>query len=168
MDIIASRRSSQNFSRFWKATNKLNIRPGRLVSIEHCDTQKEIANLFKDYFQVSSPLGPSRWVPDADFDLNTAPLRYSAKKVAAVVRKMSRGKSPGHDGLNIEHLKCAGIHLPRVLCMFYSLCLSHAYLPADMVKTVVIPTVKNKTGDISDKLNYRPISLATVLGHSDC
>lgn len=76
---------------------------------------------------------------------------------------MSRGKSPGHDGLSIEHLKFAGPHLPRVLYMLYNFCLGHSYMPKDMIKTVVVPIVKNKTGDLADKNNYRPISLATVI-----
>lgn len=32
-----------------------------------------------------------------------------------------------------------------------------------MLKTIVVPIVKNKTGDVSDKANYRPMSLATIL-----
>ena len=76
---------------------------------------------------------------------------------------MSRGKSPGHDGLSIEHLKYAGVHMPRVLALFYTMCLNHSYLPADLIKTIVVPIVKNRTGDISDLGNYRPISLATVM-----
>ncbi|CAK1601199.1 unnamed protein product [Parnassius mnemosyne] len=32
----------------------------------------------------------------------------------------------------------------------------------NLIKTIVVLIVKNKTGDISDKSNYRPISLATV------
>ncbi|KOB52230.1 reverse transcriptase, partial [Operophtera brumata] len=32
----------------------------------------------------------------------------------------------------------------------------------NLMRTIVIPIVKNKTGDVSDKYNYRPISLATV------
>lgn len=47
--------------------------------------------------------------------------------------------------------------------MFYSLCVSHSYLPSNFMKTVVVPVVKNKTGDLADKSNYRPISLATVI-----
>lgn len=76
---------------------------------------------------------------------------------------MRRGKSPGHDGLSIEHLKYAGVHVPRVLSMFFNMCISHSYLPDDLMKTIVVPIVKNKTGDISDKGNYRPISLATIV-----
>ncbi|XP_049887033.1 uncharacterized protein LOC126381624 [Pectinophora gossypiella] len=76
---------------------------------------------------------------------------------------MKRGKSPGHDGLSVEHLLHAGLHLPRVLAMFLSLCVVHSYLPPDLMKTLVVPITKKKTGDISDKNNYRPISLATVI-----
>lgn len=31
------------------------------------------------------------------------------------------------------------------------------------MRTLVVPITKNKTGDVSDKNNYRPISLATVV-----
>lgn len=66
---------------------------------------------------------------------------------------MTRGKSPGHDGLSVEHLQHAGPRLPR----------GHSYLPAELMKTIVVSIVKNKTGDTSDKTNYRPISLATIV-----
>ncbi|XP_063366270.1 uncharacterized protein LOC134654727 [Cydia amplana] len=75
---------------------------------------------------------------------------------------MKRGKSPGHDGLSIEHLQHAGVHLPRVLSMLFNLCIRHSYLPASLMRTLVVPIVKNRTGDVSDRNNYRPISLATV------
>lgn len=31
------------------------------------------------------------------------------------------------------------------------------------MRTVVVPIIKNKTGDVSNKTNYWPISLATIL-----
>lgn len=46
--------------------------------------------------------------------------------------------------------------------MFYSLCMSHSFLPDDLMKTIVVPIIKNRTGDTADPANYRPISLATV------
>ncbi|KAG7305138.1 hypothetical protein JYU34_010626 [Plutella xylostella] len=76
---------------------------------------------------------------------------------------MTRGKSPGHDSLSIEHLQHAGVHLPRVLAMLLSFCVGHSYMPEDMMKTLVVPIVKNRTGDASDVNNYRPISLATIV-----
>lgn len=86
-----------------------------------------------------------------------------AKDIRQIINKLKKGKSPGHDGLSIEHLRHAGCHLPRVLAMLFSLCISHSYLPRDLMRTLVVPVVKNKTGDVSDKCNYRPISLATTI-----
>ncbi|KAJ8714409.1 hypothetical protein PYW07_002634 [Mythimna separata] len=76
---------------------------------------------------------------------------------------MTGGKSPGHDGLSVEHLRNAGVHLPRVLAMLFNVCLSHAYLPHELMQTLVVPIVKNRTGDMADKANNRPISLATII-----
>ena len=39
----------------------------------------------------------------------------------------------------------------------------HGFLPSDLTDTVLVPIVKDKTGDISDKGNYRPIALASVI-----
>ncbi|XP_063635034.1 uncharacterized protein LOC134805719 [Cydia splendana] len=90
-------------------------------------------------------------------------VRFTAKEVAKVIHSITRGKSPGHDGLSVEHLQHAGPHISRVLAMLFSLCVSHSYLPPDLMRTVVVPVVKNKTGDMSDTNNYRPISLATII-----
>ncbi|KAG7306355.1 hypothetical protein JYU34_008979 [Plutella xylostella] len=166
MDKIASLHSSKKFGSFWKETKKLNPRSGHPVSVGGVHDPKDIANLFKSHFQVSSPLGPAVHVDDAevvDGSQQELEVRFQAKEVAKVIGKMVRGKSPGHDHLSIEHLQCAGVHLPRVLAMFYNLCLSHSYLPSEMMKTIVVPILKNKTGDASDLSNYRPISLATVI-----
>ena len=48
-----------------------------------------------------------------------------------------------------------------------SICLNafivHGFLPSDLTDTVLVPVVKDKTGDISDTGNYRPIALASVI-----
>lgn len=37
-------------------------------------------------------------------------------------------------------------------------------MPQEFMKTVVVPIVKNRTGDVSIISNYRPIFLATIVG----
>lgn len=163
MDILASHHSKHDFRTFWKTTNKLHNKPGVPVSVNGEHDIKFIANMFKDHFAVKSPLGPSQNTSVGGCHGQEIHTRFTTKDVGKVILSMSRGKSPGHDNLSIEHLKYAGDHLPRVLALFYTLCISHSYLPADMMKTVVVPIVKSKTGNISDMNNYRPISLATVM-----
>ncbi|CAK1582720.1 unnamed protein product [Parnassius mnemosyne] len=102
-------------------------------------------------------------VHDAEIVTDEVGDRISVKEVANIINSMSKGKSPGHDCLSIEHLQYAGPHIHRLLAMFYTTCIRHAYLPPDLMKTIVVPVVKNKTGDLSKKSNYRPISLATII-----
>ncbi|XP_026322229.1 uncharacterized protein LOC113231903 [Hyposmocoma kahamanoa] len=126
MDIIAEHRASKNFAQFWKITNNLNIKSSLPTAVSGCSTERDIANMFMEKFQVSSPVSQPRGVLDAGTGSGQEILRFSSKQVAAIIRKMSRGKSPGHDALSIEHLKYAGEHLPGVLAMFFSLYLHDA------------------------------------------
>ena len=41
--------------------------------------------------------------------------------------------------------------------------ITHGYLPADFMKTALVPIIKNKTGD---KNNYRPIALVTAVSNN--
>ncbi|KAG7310128.1 hypothetical protein JYU34_004669 [Plutella xylostella] len=164
MDILATLRKEKHFGKFWKCTNKLNLKPSLPASVEGKCEPKDIANRFKEHFKVEPCVNKKACSNNTDLSNETRlRVRFSAKDVLHTIKHMTRGKSPGHDGLSIEHLQNAGAHLPRILCMFYNLCISHSYLPQDMIETIVVPVIKNKTGDISSISNYRPISLATIV-----
>ena len=38
----------------------------------------------------------------------------------------------------------------------------HCYMPQSMINSVIVPLVKNKFGDLTDKNNYRPIALSSI------
>ena len=38
--------------------------------------------------------------------------------------------------------------------------LCHGYLPVEFMETATVPIIKSKTGNSSDKNNYKPIALA--------
>ncbi|KAL0871067.1 hypothetical protein ABMA27_004872 [Loxostege sticticalis] len=166
LDIIATHHSQKEFSSFWKHTKKLNPKPSVPISVEGLNDPKQIAEMFVEHFKVQpslSSVASNNSQQCYPGDLTSSPVLITAGEIRSVLRKMTRGKSPGHDHLSIEHLLFAGSHLPRVLALFYSLCMSHEYLPDNMLKTMVVPIIKNKTGNSSEKSNYRPISLATIL-----
>ena len=48
------------------------------------------------------------------------------------------------------------------LSLLFDCFISHGYLPRDFMKTAIVPIVNNKTGDSSDKSNYRPTALVTA------
>jgi exonuclease III len=162
MNILASHHAKNDFRSFWKQTNKLQSKPSLPVGVCGVREPDRIANLFVDHFGIKSPLGPSHSLPHVGPEV-AREIIFTTKDIDSVVKSMTRGKSPGHDGLSIEHLKFAGTHMPRVLYMLFNFCVGHSYMPVDMMRTVVVPIIKNKTGDRSDISNYRPISLATVI-----
>lgn len=46
-------------------------------------------------------------------------LRFTLKEVTSVIGKMESGKSPGNYRFGVEHLRCTGVHLPRVLAYVF-------------------------------------------------
>lgn len=166
MNVLVELYKQKNFKEFWKETKKSIPRAGVPLSVDGETDAERIANIFREHFKVCSPFTQSRRASD-DKNMTFAPdstLSFSANEVKSVIQSFARGRAPGHDGLSVEHLVYAGSHIYRILAMFYTFCIRHTYLPKDLMESVVVPVVKNKTGDIADKCNYRPISLAAILG----
>ena len=84
-------------------------------------------------------------------------------KVILITVKWECGKSAGPDGIGAEYLKFSNIKIHVLLSMCFTLCLAHGYLPPAMIETTIVPIVKNKSGNLSDSSNYRPIALATII-----
>ena len=63
------------------------------------------------------------------------------------------------DGLAADHFKFAHRISYIFLSLLFNSFISHGYLAANFTKTALVPIVKNKTGDTSDKNKYRPIAI---------
>lgn len=141
----------------------MNFRPGLPVSITEEHDPALIASRFINHFKVSSSIRSKVQVVDAGETATELTVRFSAKDEATVIKTMVRGKSPGHDSLSIEHMQHAKVQLPRVFYTFFTLYIGHCHLP-EVLKTIVVPIQKNKTGDTLDLDSYMPISVAPVIG----
>ena len=75
---------------------------------------------------------------------------------------MKTGKANGPDGLSAEHFKLCGNRPAVLLSLLFTSMSSHCFIPENFMKSV-ITIVKDKTGDITDKNNYRPIALSTMM-----
>jgi hypothetical protein len=76
---------------------------------------------------------------------------------------MLNNKSAGLDGLSAEHLKYAGDRLFSVLSVLFNSIFTHGHVPLDMIKSVIVPVIKNKAKSSTMKSNYRPVTLATII-----
>ena len=68
-----------------------------------------------------------------------------------------------HDLMYAEHIKYASDRLLPLLSLWFTSMFIHRFLPGTLLSVVLVPIVKDKTGIISSKDNYRPIALASVL-----
>ena len=71
--------------------------------------------------------------------------------------------SPGIHGITSEHLRYASNRLTVLLSLPFSAILHHSHVPLALTKMLLIPLVKDRSGDLTSKDNYRPIALATIL-----
>ena len=98
-----------------------------------------------------------------DYIEHDSNMAVSTKSVSEIISKLECKKSAGPDGIDAEYLKFLTIKIHVLLSMCFTLCLTHGYIPQAMIETTIVPIVKNKSGNLSDSNNYRPIALATIV-----
>ena len=84
-------------------------------------------------------------------------MYVSPSEIMEIINDLTCNKSPGLDGLTSEHLKYASSQLSALLSILMSAMLVHGLVPSAILKSVMVPIVKNKNKHITDKENYRPI-----------
>ena len=72
-------------------------------------------------------------------------------------------KFSGLDSLNDERLKYAHPLLCLLLSIGFTCMFKHCRIPQYMINSVSISLIKNKCGDQTDKNNYRPIALSSII-----
>ena len=72
-------------------------------------------------------------------------------------------EASGPDGLSGEALNYADLKLCVLLSMCFGAWLVHGKLPKSLMEVILVPVVKNKCGNLTDKNNYLPIAIATVV-----
>ena len=87
----------------------------------------------------------------------------SSKEIAETLRCMKGGKAPGVDNITVEHL----VHLDQNnlehIRLLLNAAMFHAHLPSPMIKSLLVPLVKDKACDIGSLTNYRAIALSTSI-----
>ena len=84
-------------------------------------------------------------------------------EVSYAIEKLKINKACGQDKITAEHLKYASQSISVLLALCFSGLMKHGILPGSMLSVLLIPVVKNKTGQLTSIDNYRPIALASIL-----
>ena len=151
---------------FWKEVRKLNHSPPLAQCVGNTSGEKNIAAMWKTHFS-----GIFNSVQNVSCKFSTQerlknnvdsfkPFTY--QETIAAIQSLSSGRSSGSDQLSAEHFKFAGKACAVHLALCFTLAVNHGFLPPALTKVLLTPIVKDKSGNISDKDNYRPIALASV------
>ena len=89
------------------------------------------------------------------------PFLYT--EVAAACKKLKKGKAPGFDGVESEHIKYGGAALLSHLHRLFNGILSVKYVPKNMKLGTVITLLKDPKKSHTDPNNYRGISLLPIV-----
>ena len=166
---LANYMQCHDVNNFWKT---INIRNKSKATLSNCiagtSGETNIANMWKDHY--SSLLNSSSNVTDKDdvcISFKNMCFNYgmhvSVSEVLDLLRGQSNDKATGKDGLSGESLKFADPILALLLSICFTCMFKYCYLPSNMLDSVIVPLVKNRNGDLSDKNNYRPIALSSTI-----
>ena len=158
----------RNSTAFWKEVRKLNSDPPLAQSVGGVTGEVNVADMWKNHFAAILNSVNNDSMKDIvlneinNSNTGTSTTAFSVREVLDSTMELSSGRSSGCDELNAEHFKAAGVPCATHLSLCFSMMIGHKILPPSLSKVILRPIVKDKTGNISDKDNYRPIALATV------
>ena len=170
-DSLAQDLSDQHVDGFWKTMHKMNNCNTILANvIDGVSGPDSIASHWKQHLDklLNVHVNSDNSLKDdilSNFDKikHNSNMSVSTKSVSEIIGKLECGKSAGPEGIGAEYLKFSNIKIHILLSLCFTLCLAHGYLPPAMIETTIVPIVKNKSSNLSDSSNYRPIALATIV-----
>ena len=125
------------------------------TTIDGVTGENEIAEMWQDHYKsiLNSVKNNSK---------QAYAILFSTSYINVALDSLKSGKSCGVDGLAAEHFMFAHRITHVFLSLLFNAFIIHGYIPADFMRTAMVPIIKNKTGDTSDKNNYKPIALVTA------
>lgn len=165
---------------FWKSWNaKFRRSVNKNVVIDGCQDDLDIANKFASYFSnvyqqcdvnmpnnSTSPVhartidGAAQCVPHPDCNVGQL---ITPDLVGRCITNITPGKACGPDNLSIEHAIHSHSNINQVLCNLFKWITCHRYVPTGFCMGTIVPLVKDKTRNLNDIENYRPITLIPVI-----
>lgn len=164
-NAMAKDLESKDLRSFWnKVTQLQNKKLPIPTHVNGSHGEQDITHMWKDHYEtimncVNNDVNKSFVLSSIDKLCNTDRIVVTATQVKDALKDVKKGKSPGLDGLSAEHFIYADGSICVYLALLYSSLLLHGYLPVNFMRSAILPIIKNKTGDTSDKGNYRPVAI---------
>ena len=130
--------------------------------------EKGIASMWKTHFErIYSSIDCSYHQQQFQARMKAAVIKsevtISMDDIIDAVPKLKRNKAPGPDNITAEAFLYGTPELMARIGILFSLFLEYGYLPGDFSHSIIIPLVKNKSGDLTDAENYRAIMISNSI-----
>ena len=171
-DKLAYQLVNKDYNKFWQHVKTINGKQAPIAkNVGGCAGHLDIVDMWRTH--LSGLLNNSKSGNDSkrvdvlsvinDHKAYNGKINIETHEVQSALNYLKLGKAAGPDKLYSEHFKYAGPTLATLLSLLITVIFVHGYMPYDMMCTTIIPLLKDKVGDITNKNNYRPIALATVV-----
>ena len=164
-EAIANALCDDSDGNFWKEIKKLTPNNVPLpTSIDNATGKKEVTDFWKTHFDQLLNCVSGRDINDLNYECKFDPnMIISPGKLEDAINSLAEGKSCGTDGIYAEHLKYCSINYRILLARCMTSFLVHGYLPDTLMSVILVPIIKDKSGKINSKDNYRPIAIASIM-----
>ena len=168
-DAMANKLKHNDSAGFWNEVHTHNCKKAHLSNnIDGCSGPSDIIEMwrghFQDIFNNVSNVTDKQFVEDrinciSDHHITTP------GDIEEALNDLKSGKCAGLDKIQAEHLKNASSVLNVLLSILCTAMMKHEYnyIVNTILETVIIPVIKNKSGDATDKHKYRPIAISTTM-----
>ena len=165
-ESLANKLSDHDYNSFWKEIKLMNNCKTPLpTTIDGISGEANIAELWKKHFSslLNSVESRSDWSQRSDGNTEFKDVLIDSSEIESAIKRLDFNKACGLDGVYAEHLKYSSDRLHQLLGMCLTSFLVHGILPESMLSVMLVPVIKDKTGKITAKDNYRPIALASIV-----
>ena len=157
----------KDMTSFWKdINNNYDTRLPLAPMVDKCIGGKDICDMWQAHYKkLLNSVDSSKSKESVERKLHSikdTTIVFRPVDIFNALKSTKTGKACRVDGLAAEHFIHASPIIHVYLSMLFNCFITHGYLPEDFMKTAIVPIIKNKTGDSSDKGNYRPIALVTA------
>ena len=168
-DALALSLKDRNSTSFWKDVQKMASSKIPLATkVGGAKWDEQISDMWHHHFSdllnsVHNTDSISLVSEHIDDMLPKTAISISAGVVRGILKDAKMGKSAGLDSLAAKHFVYSHSSVTVHLSLLFTGMLSHGYIPSSFMKTSIIPILKHRNGDTSDKNNYRPIAIVTAM-----
>ena len=138
--------------------------------INDCVSDTDICKMWQDHYQslLNSVkiLEHKSFVTDTLSSIVNESIEIRPFDIVNALISVNKVKACGVDGLAVKHCIYANERSMLFYHFLFTCFISYEYWPSEFMKPAIVPIIKNKTGDTSDKNNYRPIALVTACSKS--